>query len=207
MYKIIRREAFSDENFLWEVQAPDIAASARPGQFVMVRLHEGSERIPLTVADFDREHGGVTMVIQALGKTTREMRDVYGAGDSFNDIVGPLGQAQHVSKVGRVLLVGGGLGVAPGGNIGTDGAVFEPIHGSAPSHAGKNEANPVAMILSGALMLRHLGEQAAGEKVENAVAAVIADGSRVTYDLRPDRDPAKAAGTTGMAEAIIEAMG
>jgi isocitrate dehydrogenase (NAD+) len=100
----------------------------------------------------------------------------------------------------------GGLGVAPGGNIGTNGAVFEPIHGSAPSHAGKNEANPVAMILSGALMLRHLGEQAAAERVENAVAAVIADGSRVTYDLRPDRNPAKAAGTTGMAEAIIEAM-
>jgi isocitrate dehydrogenase (NAD+) len=101
----------------------------------------------------------------------------------------------------------GGLGVAPGGNIGTNGAVFEPIHGSAPSHAGKNEANPVAMILSGALMLRHLGEQAAAQNVENAVATVIADGSRVTYDLRPDRDPSKAAGTSSMAEAIIEAMG
>ena len=67
----------------------------------------------------------------------------------------------------------GGLGVAPGGNIGADGAVFEPIHGSAPSHAGKNEANPTAMILSGALMLRHLGEQDAAERVERAVAAVI----------------------------------
>jgi isocitrate dehydrogenase (NAD+) len=63
------------------------------------------------------------------------------------------------------------------------------------------------MILSGAMMLRHLGEQAQAERVENAVAAVIADGSRVTYDLRSDRDPAKAAGTSGMADAIIEAMG
>jgi isocitrate dehydrogenase (NAD+) len=101
----------------------------------------------------------------------------------------------------------GGLGVAPGGNIGSDGAVFEPIHGSAPSHAGKNEANPVAMILSGALMLRHLNEQDAAEKVERAVAAVIAAGERVTYDLHADRDPNKATGTSGMADAIIEVMG
>ncbi|MDQ4099900.1 MAG: isocitrate/isopropylmalate family dehydrogenase [Chloroflexota bacterium] len=97
----------------------------------------------------------------------------------------------------------GGLGVAPGGNIGKDAAVFEPIHGSAPSHAGKNEANPTAMILSGALMLRHLGERAAAEAVEAAVVAVIAEGKSVTYDLRADRDPTKAAGTSGMAEAII----
>ncbi len=101
----------------------------------------------------------------------------------------------------------GGLGVAPSGNIGPDGAVFEAIHGSAPSHAGKNEANPTAMILSGALMLRHLGEQAAAERVENATAAVIAEGKDVTYDLRADRDPSKAASTTRMTDAIIAAMG
>jgi isocitrate dehydrogenase (NAD+) len=101
----------------------------------------------------------------------------------------------------------GGLGVAPSGNIGADVAVFEPIHGSAPSHAGKNEANPAAMLLAGAMMLRHLGEQPAAEKVEGAVAEVIGKAERVTYDLRPDRDPSKAAGTSGMADAIIEAMG
>jgi isocitrate dehydrogenase (NAD+) len=100
----------------------------------------------------------------------------------------------------------GGLGVAPGGNIGKDVAVFEPIHGSAPSHAGKNEANPVAMLLSGALMLRHLGEQDAAQRVEGAVAAVIGEGTKVTYDLREDRDPAKAASTTEMADAIIAAL-
>ncbi len=100
----------------------------------------------------------------------------------------------------------GGLGVAPSGNIGKDVAVFEPIHGSAPSHAGKNEANPTAMILAGALMLRHLGEQAAAEKVENAVASVIAEGKHVTYDLRADRDPSKAAGTSQMADALIAAV-
>jgi isocitrate dehydrogenase (NAD+) len=100
----------------------------------------------------------------------------------------------------------GGLGVAPSGNIGPDGAVFEAIHGSAPSHAGKNEANPTAMILSGALMLRHLGERAAAERVEGAVAAVIASGKDVTYDLRPDRNPRRAATTTRMTEAIVAAM-
>ncbi len=113
MYTIIRREAFSDTTFLWEVLAPDVAQSAEPGHFVMIRLHEGSERIPLTVADFDRDKGTVTLVIQALGKTTREMRDRYKAGDSFTDFVGPLGLPQHVERVGHVVLVGGGLGVAP----------------------------------------------------------------------------------------------
>ncbi len=113
MYRIVRREAFSDTTFLWEVEAPDVAASAQPGHFVMVRLHEGSERIPLTVADFDRQRGTITMVVQALGKTSREMMTAYREGDSFLDFVGPLGQPQHVARVGHVVLVGGGLGVAP----------------------------------------------------------------------------------------------
>ncbi|MCX7893388.1 MAG: NADPH-dependent glutamate synthase [Burkholderiales bacterium] len=113
MYRILRREAFSDTTFLWEVDAPDVARSAEPGHFVMLRLRDGGERIPLTVADFDRERGTITMVIQALGKTTLEMRDHYHAGDSFADFVGPLGLPQHVSRVGHVVLVGGGLGVAP----------------------------------------------------------------------------------------------
>ena len=113
MYRIVRREVFSDTTFLWEVLAPDVARSARPGHFVMLRLHEGSERIPLTVADYNRERGTITLVIQALGKTTLEMRDRYRRGDTFDDFVGPLGLPQHVDKVGHVVLVGGGLGVAP----------------------------------------------------------------------------------------------
>ncbi|UCG98661.1 MAG: hypothetical protein JSW31_06345, partial [Burkholderiales bacterium] len=75
----------SDTTFLWEVAAPDVAKSAEPGHFVMLRLHEGSERIPLTVADYDRDRGTITLVIQALGKTTQEMRDHYRAGDTFAD--------------------------------------------------------------------------------------------------------------------------
>jgi hypothetical protein len=100
MYPIIRREAFSDTTFLWELLAPDVARSAQPGHFVMLRLHEGGERIPLTVADYDPERGTITMVIQALGKTTLEMRDHFKAGDTIPDFVGPLGMPQHVRRSG-----------------------------------------------------------------------------------------------------------
>ena len=113
MYTIVRRELFSENSFLWEVLAPDVAAAAQPGHFVMLRLHDNGERIPLTVADFDRARGTVTVVVQALGKTTREMRDQYQQDDSFSDFVGPLGLPQHIDKLGHVVLVGGGLGVAP----------------------------------------------------------------------------------------------
>jgi isocitrate dehydrogenase (NAD+) len=91
----------------------------------------------------------------------------------------------------------GGLGVAPGANIGTEAAVFEPVHGSAPKYAGQNKANPTALILSGVLMLRHLGEQAAAERVETALREVIAEGRRTTYDLGGE------AGTSEFADAII----
>ncbi len=100
----------------------------------------------------------------------------------------------------------GGLGVAPGANIGPDMAMFEPIHGSAPKYAGKNKVNPTATILCGALMLRHLGETAAAQRVEDAVATVIADGTSVTYDLKATRTDPTSVGTSEMADAIIAAM-
>src|ERR687897_3665459 len=90
----------------------------------------------------------------------------------------------------------GGLGVAPGANIGTEAAVFEPVHGSAPKYAGQNKANPTALILSGALMLRHLGETGAAVQVENALRDVIAEGRTVTYDL------GGSAGTREFADAV-----
>ncbi|MDO8684288.1 MAG: isocitrate/isopropylmalate dehydrogenase family protein [Armatimonadota bacterium] len=101
----------------------------------------------------------------------------------------------------------GGLGVAPGANIGDDVALFEPTHGSAPKYKGQNKVNPTALILSGMLMLRYIGETAAAEKLENAVAKVIAEGKDVTYDMKPDRDDPTAVGTSQMADAIIKAMG
>ena len=100
----------------------------------------------------------------------------------------------------------GGLGVAPGGNIGLDAAVFEATHGSAPKYKGLNRVNPTAMILSGKLMLDHLGETEAATRLENAVAAVIAEGDRVTYDLKPSRDDPTAVGTSEYADAIIEKL-
>jgi len=101
----------------------------------------------------------------------------------------------------------GGLGVAPGGNFGSDIAVFEAIHGSAPKYTGMNKVNPTALLLSGVLMLRHLGETEAADRVENAIAAVIAEGKDVTYDMKPDRNDPSAVGTREMAEAVVAAMG
>ncbi|HOX09964.1 MAG TPA: isocitrate/isopropylmalate dehydrogenase family protein [Candidatus Omnitrophota bacterium] len=100
----------------------------------------------------------------------------------------------------------GGLGMAPGANIGDGVAVFEATHGSAPKYKGMNKVNPTAMILSGMLMLRHLGENEAALKLENAVKKVIADGAHVTYDMKADRNDPTAVGTREMADAIIKAL-
>jgi isocitrate dehydrogenase (NAD+) len=101
----------------------------------------------------------------------------------------------------------GGLGLAPGANFGTNAAVFEPTHGSAPKYAGLNRANPMAMILSGVLMLRHLDEMEAANRLEAAIADVIAEGKSVTYDMKPTRDDPTAVGTSEVADAIIEKLG
>jgi isocitrate dehydrogenase (NAD+) len=100
----------------------------------------------------------------------------------------------------------GGLGVAPGANIGPNGAVFEATHGSAPKYKGQNKVNPTALILSGMLMLKHLGEADASRRLEKAVADVIAEGKDVTYDLKPDRNDPTAVGTREMAEAICRKL-
>jgi isocitrate dehydrogenase (NAD+) len=96
--------------------------------------------------------------------------------------------------------------VAPGANIGTDTAVFEATHGSAPKYKGQNKVNPTAMILSGKLMLEHLGETEAAARLEAAVAAVIAEGKSVTYDMKPRRDDPSAVGTSQYADAVIEKL-
>ena len=100
----------------------------------------------------------------------------------------------------------GGLGVAPGANYGESVAVFEPTHGSAPKYAGQNKVNPMAELLSGMLMLRHLGEQSAAQRLEQAIAAVIAEGKSVTYDMKPSRDDPTAVGTSQVADAIIDKL-
>jgi isocitrate dehydrogenase (NAD+) len=100
----------------------------------------------------------------------------------------------------------GGLGVAPGANIGKDAAVFEATHGSAPKYKGQNKVNPTAMILSGMLMLRHLGETEAADRLERAVERVLGEGKSVTYDMKPDRNDPTAVGTSEYADAIIETI-
>lgn len=100
----------------------------------------------------------------------------------------------------------GGLGLAPGANIGDGIALFEPTHGSAPKYKGMNKANPMAQMLSGVMMLRHLGEKEAAERIEKAIAAVVAEGKCVTYDLLPENEQARAAGTAQVADAIIARM-
>jgi isocitrate dehydrogenase (NAD+) len=98
----------------------------------------------------------------------------------------------------------GGLGVAPGANIGDSVAVFEATHGSAPKYRGQNKVNPMAMMLSGVLMLRHLEEVDAADRLEAAIAAVIEEGTSVTYDMKPSRDDPTAVGTSQVADAVIE---
>jgi isocitrate dehydrogenase (NAD+) len=100
----------------------------------------------------------------------------------------------------------GGLGVAPGANIGDHAAVFEATHGSAPKYRGQNKVNPMAMMFSGMLMLRHLGEDEAADRLERALAAVIAEGTYVTYDMKPTRDDPTAVGTSQVADGVIQQL-
>jgi len=126
-----------------------------------------------------------------------ELYDVLVLPNLYGDIVSDL-------VAGLV----GGLGVAPGANIGENGiAVFEAIHGSAPKYAGQNKVNPMALMLAGVLMLRHIGEREAGDRLEQAIAAVVAEGKNVTYDLKPVRDDPTAVGTKEFADAVIARLG
>ena len=121
--------------------------------------------------------------------------DVLCCPNLYGDIISDLG-------AGMI----GGLGLAPGANIGTNGAVFEATHGSAPKYTGQNKINPMAVMLSGVLMLRHLKETAAADAMERAIADVIAEGKSVTYDLKATRNDPAAVGTTQVADAIVEKL-
>jgi NAD(P)H-flavin reductase len=113
MYEIVAREDFSDVTYLLEVEHPQLAQVAQPGQFVIALSHEHGERIPLTIADFDRERGTITLVIQAVGKTTREMQQRCQEGTALYALVGPMGLPSRIADAEKVVCVGGGLGVAP----------------------------------------------------------------------------------------------
>ncbi|GMQ95773.1 MAG: sulfide/dihydroorotate dehydrogenase-like FAD/NAD-binding protein [Gammaproteobacteria bacterium] len=113
MYDIVTREDFSDSTFLLEVQHPLLAKAARAGQFVICMSHADGERIPLTIADFSLERGTITLVIQAVGKTTMEMQRQCQVGSALYALVGPMGIPSDASGASKVACIGGGLGVAP----------------------------------------------------------------------------------------------
>jgi len=153
-----------------------------------------SERVAADYGDVEFEERLIdNMCMQLVQKP--ELYDVLVLPNLYGDIISDL-------CAGLV----GGLGVAPGANIGDHGAVFEATHGSAPKYKGLNKVNPTALILSGKLMLEYLGERKAAEMLEKAVAAVIAEGKHVTYDMKPHRDDPTAVGTSEMADAVIAAM-
>jgi isocitrate dehydrogenase (NAD+) len=149
-----------------------------------------AQRIAREYSDIEFEDRIVdNMCMQLIQKP--ELYDVLVLPNLYGDIVSDL-------AAGLV----GGLGMAPGMNVGPNGAVFEATHGSAPKYKGLNKVNPTALILSGMLMLRHLGEMEAADRLENAVEAIIEEGKYVTYDMKPRRDDPTAVGTQEMADAI-----
>jgi isocitrate dehydrogenase (NAD+) len=125
--------------------------------------------------------------------------------DEYDVLVLPNLYGDIVSDLAAGMI--GGLGMAPGANFGEQAAIFEPTHGSAPKYAGQNKVNPMAMMLSGTLMLRHLDETEAADRLESAIADVIREGASVTYDMKPTRDDPTAVGTSEVADAIIDKMG
>lgn len=125
--------------------------------------------------------------------------------EEYDVVVLPTMYGDILSDLGAWLV--GGLGVAPGANFGDEVALFEPTHGSAPKYAGLNKVNPMAMMLSGVLLLRHLGEDDAAQRLEMAIASVIEEGTSVTYDMKLSRGDPTAVGTSEVADAVISAMG
>ena len=112
MFKILKKEEWSPSVFAMEIEAPRVAKKAKAGQFIVLRVDEEGERIPLTIADFNRETGAVLIVFQVIGASTMKLA-ALNAGDSIVDFVGPLGQPSEIEKFGTVVVVGGGIGVAP----------------------------------------------------------------------------------------------
>ncbi|MBI2774138.1 MAG: isocitrate/isopropylmalate dehydrogenase family protein [Chloroflexi bacterium] len=160
------------------------------GLFLRV-AREVAERYP----DIEFEDRIVdNMCMQLVQKP--DLYDVLVLPNLYGDIVSDL-------AAGLV----GGLGVAPGANIGSEVAVFEAIHGSAPKYARQNKVNPMALMLAGSLMLRHMGERKAGERLERSIEDVVSEGRDVTYDLKAERDDPTAVGTSEFADAVIRRMG
>ncbi|MBI5259947.1 MAG: sulfide/dihydroorotate dehydrogenase-like FAD/NAD-binding protein [Burkholderiales bacterium] len=198
-FEIVTREDFSETTYLLEVRHPLMARAARPGQFVIVMLHEHGERIPLTIADYDRERGTITLVIQAVGKTTKEMQQACKVGTTLHALVGPMGIPTQIGKRRKVVCVGGGLGVAP---------IF-------PQAKGHKEAGAYVIAVLGfrtkdLVFWEDKFRQACDELVlctndgSAGLKGLITDGVRFALDKHPDVDELVAIGPPVMMKACAE---
>jgi len=154
-----------------------------------------------TAREIAKEYGDIEFSDMVLDATCMQL---VRRPEQFDVLVLPNFYGDFISDLCAGLV--GGLGMAPGTNIGDNIAVFEPTHGSAPKYAGQNKVNPMAMMLSGVMMLRHLGEKDGAERLEKAIAEVIVEGKNVTYDLKLDRNDSTAVGTSQVADAVIEKL-
>jgi isocitrate dehydrogenase (NAD+) len=235
LYAGIEFEVGSEENATLRRTLHELGSDVREDAGISVKpiSRFGSERIVRSAFDYARENGRrkVTAAHKAnimkfsdglFLDTAREVAERYpdiefedriidnlcnqlvSRPEEYDVIVLPNLYGDIVSDLGAGMI--GGLGLAPGGNIGTEAAMFEATHGSAPKYKGQNKVNPTALMLSGVLMLRHLGEPDAADRLEAAIAEVIRKGEKVTYDLKPSRDDPTAVGTSQFADAVIEEM-
>ena len=235
LYAGIEFEEGTDDNAKLRATLAELGATVKPDSGISIKpiSISGSERIVVSAFEYARANGRkkVTAAHKAnimkfsdglFLRVAREVAERYpdiefedriidnlcnqmiSRPEEYDVIVLPNLYGDIVSDVGAGMI--GGLGMAPGGNIGTEAAVFEATHGSAPKYAGKNMANPTALMLSGVLMLRHLDEADAADRLEGAIARLIAAGDKVTYDLKPHRDDPTAVGTAEFATAVIEEM-
>jgi NAD(P)H-flavin reductase len=198
-FEIVRRQDFSGVTYLLEIRHPLMAKAARPGQFVIVMSHAEGERIPLTIADYDREAGTVTLVIQAVGKTTREMQQTCQAGTRLHALVGPMGIPTRRGGARKVLCVGGGLGVAP---------IF-------PQARGFKEAGAVVIGILGfrtrdLIFWEDKFRSVCDEVVlctddgSAGMKGFVSDGIRLTLAAHPDVDEVVAIGPPVMMKACAE---
>jgi isocitrate dehydrogenase (NAD+) len=235
LYAGIEFERGTPENDQLRADLEKLGAKVRDDAGISIKPISvfGSERIVRAAFDYARENGRrkVTAAHKAnimkfsdglFLEVAREVAERYpdiefedriidnlcnqlvSRPEEYDVIVLPNLYGDIVSDLGAGMI--GGLGLAPGANIGTEAAMFEATHGSAPKYKGQNKVNPTALMLSGVLMLRHLDERDAADRMEAAIASVIKKGDKVTYDLKPSRDDPSAVGTSEFADAVIEEM-
>jgi isocitrate dehydrogenase (NAD+) len=235
LYAGIEFEKGTEENAKLRAALADLGAEVREDAGISVKPISvfGSERIVRAAFDYARDNGRkkVTaahkanimkfsdgLFLEVAREVAKDYPDIefedkiidnlcnqlVSRPEEYDVIVLPNLYGDIVSDLGAGMI--GGLGLAPGANIGVEAAVFEATHGSAPKYKGQNKVNPTALMLSGVLMLRHLGEREAADRMERAIAEVIRKGEKVTYDLKPTRDDPTAVGTSEFADAVIEEL-